>query len=116
MYACSLPHALMSNADLGRIINSSEIQEAIRTKNVKVQHAVQKKNPLKNVQAMAKLNPHAVHVKRTEILAGQRRAADKAAGVAKKRVQHADKNARRAKSLAFYQNLVSDEYVKPSTA
>jgi hypothetical protein len=103
----------MSNADLGRIINSSEIQEAIRTKNVKVTHAVQKKNPLKNVQAMAKLNPHAILVKRTEIVAAAARAANKAAGIAKKRTVQADKKVRRAKSLAFFQNLVADEYVQP---
>ncbi len=104
---------MMSNADLGRIINSSEVQEAVRAKNVKLHHHIQKKNPLKNVAAMAKLNPHAIHVKRVEITAAIKRATDKANGIAKKRNVHADKKARRAKSLAFYQNLVSDEYVQP---
>ncbi len=106
----SLPHAAMSNADINRIINSAEVQEAVRGKITTVKKATQKKNPLTNLAAMAKLNPYAVHTKRSEILAAERRAADKAKGVAKKRAP-VDK-ARKAKSKAFYQNLVSEEYVK----
>ena len=112
----TLPHAIMTNADLGRIINSAEVQEAVRAKVQKNKRAVQKKNPLVNVQAMAKLNPYAIHVKRSEIVAAQRRAADKAAGAAKKRgLDKATVKARREKSLAFYKNLVSDDYVRPAS-
>ena len=112
----TLPHAIMTNADLGRIINSAEVQEAVRAKVQKNKRAVQKKNPLVNVQAMAKLNPYAIHVKRSEIVAAQRRAADKAAGAAKKRgLDKATVKARREKSLAFYKNLVSDDYTRPAS-
>jgi len=110
----TLPHAMMSNADLGRIINSAEVQEAIRAKVTKKTYAVQKKNPLVNLRAMVQLNPYALHVKRTEVVAAQKRAADKAAGAAKKRgLDKATVKARREKSIAFYKNLVSDDYVKP---
>ncbi len=94
----------MSNADIGRIINSAEVQEAIRAKVTKVKRAPQKKNPLTNLRALVALNPHAIHVKRTEILAAEARAKAKAAGVAEKRA--APNKARKAASKAFYQNLV----------
>jgi len=110
----SLPHAAMSNADIGRIINSAEVQEAIRAKVTKVKRAPQKKNPLTNLRALVALNPHAIHVKRTEVLAAEARAKAKAEGVAKKRV--APNKARKAQSKAFYQNLVAEEYVRPATA
>jgi large subunit ribosomal protein L4e len=58
-----LPSNLVSNADLTRLINSSEVQAVVRpakggarTKRA----AVQKKNPLKNKQVMIRLNPYAV--------------------------------------------------------
>ncbi len=108
---------MMSNADLARIINSSEVQEAVRGKVLKSKRAVQKKNPLRNLQAMVKLNPYAMHVKRTEVVAAERRAAAKAAGVAKKRtVDKKVAQARHAKSMDFYRNLVSDDYIRPSSA
>lgn len=57
-----LPSNLVANADLARLINSSEIQSVVRapkgearTKRVNVQ----KKNPLRNKQVMLRLNPYA---------------------------------------------------------
>ena len=57
-----LPSNLVANADLTRLINSSEIQSVLkapkgeaRTKRVNVQ----KKNPLRNKQVMLRLNPYA---------------------------------------------------------
>ncbi|KAJ5832029.1 hypothetical protein N7474_000340 [Penicillium riverlandense] len=57
-----LPSNLVANADLSRLINSSEIQSVVRapkgearTKRVNVQ----KKNPLRNKQVMLRLNPYA---------------------------------------------------------
>jgi large subunit ribosomal protein L4e len=57
-----LPSNVVANADLTRLINSSEIQSVLqgpkgeaRTKRVNVQ----KKNPLRNKQVMLRLNPYA---------------------------------------------------------
>jgi large subunit ribosomal protein L4e len=57
-----LPSSIVSQADIGRLINSSEIQTVIRaakgearTKRV----GVQKKNPLHNKQVLLRLNPYA---------------------------------------------------------
>ncbi|KAI9749185.1 MAG: glycine hydroxymethyltransferase shm1 [Chaenotheca gracillima] len=57
-----LPSNVVSNADIGRLINSSEVQAVVRpakgaarTKRV----GVQKKNPLRNKQILLRLNPYA---------------------------------------------------------
>jgi len=52
-----LPRAAMENADLGRIINSDEVQSALRPKLEAPKKFSVKKNPLKNAQVMARLNP-----------------------------------------------------------
>jgi large subunit ribosomal protein L4e len=57
-----LPSNLLANADITRIINSSEIQSVLREpkgeSRTKRPH-VQKKNPLRNKQVMLRLNPYA---------------------------------------------------------
>lgn len=57
-----LPSNIISQADLTRIINSSETQSTLNApKGNKLTRraAVQKKNPLKNKQVMLRLNPYA---------------------------------------------------------
>jgi len=51
-----LPRALMANADVTRIINSTEIQSVLRPKKTAPKTFGRKKNPLRNDQVMAKLN------------------------------------------------------------
>jgi large subunit ribosomal protein L4e len=49
----------MSHGDLGRIINSNEVQSIVRpARKDQVIHIKNKKNPLKNANLMAKLNPN----------------------------------------------------------
>lgn len=57
-----LPSNLVSNADIGRLINSAEVQAVVRPVKggARTKRAgVQKKNPLKNKQVMLRLNPYA---------------------------------------------------------
>lgn len=57
-----LPSNLVSQADLTRLINSSEIQSVLRGPKGEARtkrHAVQKKNPLRNKQVLLRLNPYA---------------------------------------------------------
>lgn len=57
-----LPSNVVSQADLTRLINSSEIQGSLNAPKgdaVTRRSAVQKKNPLKNKQVMLRLNPYA---------------------------------------------------------
>merc|ERR1711939_151892 len=60
------PRAIMSNSDLPRVINSAEVQAKARpTKSSAKFHRI-KKNPLKNLGVMIKLNPYAKCVKRAK--------------------------------------------------
>jgi large subunit ribosomal protein L4e len=68
-----LPIAMVSNPDLGRIINSEEIQSALRDKKPQVRNYLRKRNPLKNFGAMVQLNPYAAVLRRRELLAQEKR-------------------------------------------
>lgn len=57
-----LPSNVVSNADIGRLINSSEVQAVLRApkgESKTKRTGVQKKNPLKNRQVLLRLNPYA---------------------------------------------------------
>ena len=57
-----LPSNLVSNADIARLINSSEVQAVVRPAKggaLTKRAGVQKKNPLKNRQVLLRLNPYA---------------------------------------------------------
>ncbi|OJJ48959.1 hypothetical protein ASPZODRAFT_129302 [Penicilliopsis zonata CBS 506.65] len=57
-----LPSNMVANADIARLINSSEIQSVLREPKgeARTKRAqVQKKNPLRNKQVMLRLNPYA---------------------------------------------------------
>merc|ERR1712029_95972 len=74
----SLPRDMMKNADLTRIINSDEIQRVVRPTKVVKRPSI-KKNPLKNVNVMVRLNPYAKIAKRAATLALLKRAKARAA-------------------------------------
>jgi len=62
----TLPSSEVTNPDISRIINSNEIQSAIRqSKSDRVLHSVQKHNPLNNTKALDRLNPNAKLVRET---------------------------------------------------
>jgi len=52
-----LPRAMMTNADVARIINSDEVQSVVRAAKTAPKMFGKKKNALKNKKAMFKLNP-----------------------------------------------------------
>ena len=57
-----LPSNVVSNADISRLINSSEVQAVVRPAKggaLTKRAGVQKKNPLKNRQVLLRLNPYA---------------------------------------------------------
>jgi large subunit ribosomal protein L4e len=62
------PRALLSNADLQRIINSAEVQSVLRDKKPKRVFNVHRKNPLRNFGALVKLNPYALTQRRRALL------------------------------------------------
>jgi hypothetical protein len=76
-----LPRNVMLNSDVSRLINSDEVQSKVRPAIKSVRRASLKKNPLKNLGAMVKLNPYALALRRSELAAQARRTAQKAAKV-----------------------------------
>jgi len=81
-----LPTAKMSNSDLTSIINSDEIQSALRPKRPVGEFRARKKNPLRNFGFMVKLNPYAIPARRAELLRsapGVKRTASDAENAAK---------------------------------
>lgn len=57
-----IPSNLVHNADISRLINSSEVQAVVRPAKggaTTKRAGVQKKNPLKNKQVLLRLNPYA---------------------------------------------------------
>ena len=81
----TLPRHIISNGDLSRVINSDEIQKVVKPAKNERTKTLRKKNPLKNLGVMVKLNPHALAHRRSELRAQKARAEKKAAKVAKKR-------------------------------
>jgi len=84
-YDYKLPRPPMANADLSRIINSDEVQSALRPKIAHSRQFIRKRNPLKNLGFMVRLNPYAKTLKRSELLAKERRAKAKQAIIDNKR-------------------------------
>merc|ERR1712209_401588 len=69
----NLPMAKMANTDLSRLLKSEEIQAALRAPKKEKLRRVLKKNPLRNVRVMQRLNPYAAVAKRNAILTEQAR-------------------------------------------
>jgi large subunit ribosomal protein L4e len=104
----SLPRPLLTNADVARIINSDEVQSVLRDKIPQQKVHPRKKNPLKNLGFMIKLNPHAKTARRRDILAKEQRDKKKGAIVeAKRKGTAADPKANK-KAKALRTRLVKD--------
>jgi large subunit ribosomal protein L4e len=79
-----IPNAVLTNADIGRIIGSNEVQSAIRARKSD-SFRPRKRNPLKNKGAMLKLNPFALTRSRRAVAASQQSATKRKAKVQKNR-------------------------------
>jgi len=81
----SLPFPIIANADIGRIANSHEVQTALRPKSKRSSFFVKKKNPLRNLGFLIKLNPYAKVARRRAVLTERARLEKKQAIVQAKR-------------------------------
>jgi len=98
-----LPRSCMSNSDLTRVINSSEVQSVLRPKGPKrTRRLRRKKNALKNLDEMRRLNPHAEEVRRAAIQASRTPSKKRA------RVPDAEWQARKAQKKNFTATLALD--------
>eukprot|EP01098_Paradermamoeba_levis_P002141 TRINITY_DN12540_c0_g1_i1.p1 TRINITY_DN12540_c0_g1~~TRINITY_DN12540_c0_g1_i1.p1 ORF type:complete len:430 (-),score=195.20 TRINITY_DN12540_c0_g1_i1:106-1296(-) len=105
----SLPRGLLTNSDLSRLINSDEIQSKIRPTISGEKKVQRKKNPLRNLGVLVKLNPYAKTLRRKELLLRKARKEKKDQIVAAKRKESAqdrkDKKARTKARRKFYDVL-----------
>jgi len=90
------------------VINSDEIQSVIRPAKTNVRRAKMRKNPLKNLGIMVKLNPYALTMRRAELIRQSKRADLKRKGTAAV-VSTAVKRARKKQSKAFREGMMLDE-------
>jgi len=63
----SLPQPKMTNSDLGRLLTADEVQHVLRKKSHDKKRRALKRNPLKNVRTLAKLNPYGLVQKRNAV-------------------------------------------------
>jgi large subunit ribosomal protein L4e len=122
----TLPRSLLHNSDLTRIINSDEVQSKVRPAIKSIVRRTQKKNPLVNLGARIKLNPYAATLRRSELVAQERRTAAKAAILEARRkklpikksqdqINRAVANKKHHKQQSInYQRLVNDDFGKPA--
>uniref|UniRef100_A0A2P2JPE8 Large ribosomal subunit protein uL4 C-terminal domain-containing protein n=1 Tax=Rhizophora mucronata TaxID=61149 RepID=A0A2P2JPE8_RHIMU len=105
-----LPRAKMVNADLARIINSDEVQSVVRPIKKEDKRTPLKKNPLKNLNVMLKLNPYAKTARRMSLLAEAQRVKSKKEKLDKKRMPITKEEAAAAKAAgkAWYKTMISD--------
>lgn len=106
-----LPRPKMVNADLARIINSDEVQSVVRPVNDEVKRAPMKKNPLKNLNTMLRLNPYAKTARRMALLAEEQRVKAKKEKLDKKRKPITEVEAAaaiKAAGKSWYKTMISD--------
>ncbi|KAI3988476.1 hypothetical protein MKX01_026290 [Papaver californicum] len=105
-----LPRSKMVNADLARIINSDEVQSVVRPIKKDSKRAPMKKNPLKNLLTLFRLNPYAKTARRMDLLAEAQCVKAKKEKLEKKRtnISKEESVAIRAAGKAWYQTMISD--------
>ena len=104
----SMPRHMVVSGDIARVINSDQIQSVIRPSKTNVRRAKMRKNPLKNLGIMVKLNPYALTMRRAELIRQSKRSDLKRKG-ARTVVKAATKKARKAASRAFRAKMMEDE-------
>jgi large subunit ribosomal protein L4e len=112
----TLPRPQLTNADIFRIINAPEVQATLRDKR-KSTRKLFRHNPLKNKNAMQKLNPYSNTLRRIQVLKGQEDLKNKAARLQAvkegKPASAAVKTARKAKTnLSQKYKKLSEKYYK----
>jgi len=111
-----LMRGVMTNADLGRIINSDEVQAAVNPAKAAPKRVTLKRNPLKNKAMMAKLNPGILQrrIKKTEQATKGTKARD---ALLRQKKKLADKaKGKNKESKNFYRSMMSayDEKAAPA--
>jgi large subunit ribosomal protein L4e len=92
-----IPKACVTNSDVSRLVNDGAIQSIVNAPKEGTKRSKLKKNPLKNLGAMLKLNPYYAELRREAAAATARKAAKaKKAGTT------------RAQKMAFFKSMTAD--------
>lgn len=81
----NLPHPIMANTDLTRLLKSQEIKSVLNAPKKTVHRRVRRLNPLKNARQMTKLNPYSEVTRRRALLSKEKRKHEKQITIAKKK-------------------------------
>lgn len=98
-----LPTPMMANADLVRLINSDEVQSVVNPAKRRGKVYLRKKNPLKSLKALDKLDPYDAAKRRATTLAQKERKSNQAALTAKKRRE--ERKPFKAAGKAFFEQV-----------
>jgi large subunit ribosomal protein L4e len=97
-----IPRATMSNADLVRIINSDEIQSVVNPAKRGSKIYLRKKNPLKSIKALEKLDAYDAQKRRAETLKQSQTPEEKAVLTKAKRARRSAKDQNKAAGKKFF--------------
>jgi large subunit ribosomal protein L4e len=100
-----IPTAAMTNADVARIINSDEIQSILNPAKAGQKAHIPKANPLRNIEALEKLDPYAAEKRRAQARVEESRAEKKAEILKKKRDVRTSRKQFKAQSKAYYEKV-----------
>jgi large subunit ribosomal protein L4e len=101
----TIPTAAMTNADLARLINSDEIQSVLNAPKEGQKSYAPKLNPLRSLEALEKLDPHAAEKRRAEKEAQVQREKNKTASLAKRRDTNKKNKAFKKQKKDFYDKI-----------
>jgi len=99
-----VPIAAMTNADLGRIINSDEVQSAVKPALRPPQKRLRKKNAVTNIKALEMLDPHAAALRRNSASA---QAASKKSRDARRAAKRSASKTYKEQGKQFYANAMA---------
>jgi large subunit ribosomal protein L4e len=102
-----LPRGKVTNADIARIINSSEVQSVVRPVKTRT-FSTRKKNPLKNFGFLVKLNPYALAQRRRTLLKAQKTALKKERDPKAAAAQRKKTKGIKKRRAAYYKSLLRD--------
>jgi len=98
----AIPVAEMTNADLARIINSDEVQSVVNPAKRGPVKYLRKKNPIKSLKALEKIDPYAAAARKAEQRAEEARAKSKDSVMAARRAKRAGKKQYKEQGKSFY--------------
>jgi len=99
----TIPTAEMTNADLARIINSDEIQSVVNPAKRGPVRYLRKKNPIKSLKALERIDPYAAAARKTEQRAEAARKENRSKILADRRAKRASKKQYKDQKKAFFE-------------